>query len=103
HENHTNARPRGSSDRAADLTVRLGLEPHLTRDALAHGLPAAEAQALDDAVHGLAPGERHVGPVQIWNQQRKIIYSTDSPLIGHGAQGEPSAELGEALSGQTAS
>ena len=41
--------------------------------------------------------------VQIWNQQRKIIYSTDSTLIGHGAEGEPSAELGEALSGKTAS
>ena len=92
-----------SSVEAADLTVRLGIEPHLTRDALAHGLPAAEAQALDDAVHGLAPGELHVARVQIWNQQRKIIYSTDSTLIGHGAQGEPSAELGEALSGKTAS
>ena len=92
-----------SSVEAADLTVRLGIEPHLTRDALAHGLPAAEAQALDDAVHGLAPGELHVARVQIWNQQRKIIYSTDSTLIGHGAEGEPSAELGEALSGKTAS
>ena len=92
-----------SSVEAADLTVRLGIEPHLTRDALAHGLPTAEAQALDDAVHGLAPGELRVARVQIWNQQRKIIYSTDSTLIGHGAEGEPSAELGEALSGKTAS
>ncbi len=92
-----------SSVEAADLTVRLGIEPHLTRDALAHGLPAAEAQALDDAVRGLAPGELHVARVQIWNQQRKIIYSTDSTLIGHGAEGEPSSELGEALKGKTAS
>ena len=36
-------------------------------------------------------------------EQRKIIYSTDSTLIGHGAEGEPSAELGEALEGATAS
>ena len=92
-----------SSVEAADLTVRLGIEPHLTRDALAHGLPTTEAQALDDAVHGLTPGELHVARVQIWNQQRKIIYSTDSTLIGHGAEGKPSAELGEALSGKTAS
>jgi diguanylate cyclase (GGDEF)-like protein len=92
-----------SSVEAADLTVRLGIEPHLTRDALAHGLPTAEAQALDDAVHGLAPGELHVARVQIWNQQRKIVYSTDSTLIGHGAEGEPSSELGDALNGTTAS
>jgi diguanylate cyclase (GGDEF)-like protein len=92
-----------SSVQAADLTVRLGIEPHLTQDALVRGLPAAQAQALDDAVHGLAPGDLHVARIQIWNEQRRIVYSTDSALIGHGAEGEPSAELNEALHGKTAS
>ena len=92
-----------SSVQAADLTVRLGIEPHLTRDALVHGLPAGQADALDDAVHGLAPGDLHVARIQIWNRDRKIVYSTDSALMGHGADGEPSSELGEALEGKTAS
>jgi diguanylate cyclase (GGDEF)-like protein len=92
-----------SSVQAADLTVRLGIEPHLTRDALVHGLPAAQAQALDDAVHGLAPGDLHVARIQIWNLNRAIVYSTDSALIGHGAEGKPSSELGDALEGKTAS
>ena len=92
-----------SSVQAADLTVRLGIEPHLTRDALAHGLPAAQAQALNEAVHGLAPGELHVARIQIWNEQRRIVYSTDAALIGKGAQGEPSAELSDALQGASAS
>jgi diguanylate cyclase (GGDEF)-like protein len=92
-----------SSVQAADLTVRLGIEPHLTRDALVHGLPAAQAQALDDAVHGLAPGDLHVARIQIWNLNRTIVYSTDSALIGHGAEGKPSSELGDALEGKTAS
>jgi diguanylate cyclase (GGDEF)-like protein len=92
-----------SSVQAADLTVRLGIEPHLTRDALAHGLPAAQARALDDAVRGLAPGELHVARIQIWNEQRTIVYSTDPALVGKGAQGEPSAELAAALQGGTAS
>jgi diguanylate cyclase (GGDEF)-like protein len=92
-----------SSVQAADLTVRLGIEPHLTRDALAHGLPAAQARALDDAVRGMAPGELHVARIQIWNEQRIIVYSTDRALVGKGAQGEPSAELAAALQGGTAS
>jgi diguanylate cyclase (GGDEF)-like protein len=92
-----------SSVQAADLTVRLGIEPHLTRNALGHGLPAAQAQALDDAVRGLAPGDLHVARIQIWNEQRRIIYSTDSALIGHGADGEPAPELSKALQGATAS
>ena len=92
-----------SSVQAADLTVRLGIEPHLTHAALAHGLPAAQAKALDDAVRGLAPGDLHVARIQIWNEDRTIVYSTDSALIGHGAEGEPSSELGKALQGATAS
>ena len=92
-----------SSVQAADLTVRLGIEPHLTRDALAHGLPAAQANALDAAVRARAPGEVHVARIQIWNEQRRIVYSTDPALIGKGAQGEPSAELAKALQGGTAS
>jgi len=92
-----------SSVQAADLTVRLGIEPHLTHSALAHGLPAAQAKALDDAVRGLAPGDLHVARIQIWNEDRTIVYSTDSALIGHGAGGEPSSELGKALQGATAS
>ena len=92
-----------SSVQAADLTVRLGIEPHLTRDALGHGLPAAQARALDDAVRGLAPGDLHVARIQIWNEQRTIVYSTDSALIGHGAEGQPAPELSEALEGATAS
>ena len=92
-----------SSVQAADLTVRLGIEPHLTRDALGHGLPAAQARALDDAVRGLAPGDLHVARIQIWNEQRTIVYSTDSALIGHGAEGQPAPELSEALQGATAS
>ena len=92
-----------SSVQAADLTVRLGIEPHLTRDALAHGLPATQAKALDDAVGGLAPGELHVARIQIWNERRRIVYSTEPALIGKGAQGEPSAELSDALQGADAS
>ena len=61
-----------SSVQAADLTVRLGIEPHLTRDALGRGLPAAQAEALDDAVRGMTPGDLHVARIQIWNEQRKI-------------------------------
>ena len=101
--NQIHERTLHSSVQAADLTVRLGIEPHLTRDALSHGLPAAQAQALDDAVRGLAPGDLHVARIQIWNEQRKIVYSTDSALIGHGAQGKPSPELSRALQGATAS
>ena len=101
--NQIHERTLHSSVQAADLTVRLGIEPHLTRDALSHGLPAAQAQALDDAVRGLAPGDLHVARIQIWNEQRRIVYSTDSALIGHGAQGEPSPELSRALQGSTAS
>jgi diguanylate cyclase (GGDEF)-like protein len=92
-----------SSVQAADLTVRLGIEPHLSRDALVHGLPQAQGQALDDAVRGLAPGDLHVARIQIWNERRRIVYSTDKALIGKGAQGEPSPELSEALQGATAS
>ena len=92
-----------SSVQAADLTVRLGIEPHLNRDALGRGLPAAQAEALDDAVRGMGPGDLHVARIQIWNEQRRIVYSTDSALIGHGAQGEPSPELSKALQGATAS
>jgi diguanylate cyclase (GGDEF)-like protein len=92
-----------SSIEAADLTVRLGIEPHLSRAALAHGLPAAQAQALDAAVRGLAPGDLHVARIQIWNEQRRIVYSTDAALIGRGAEGEPSAELSDALQGTPAS
>jgi diguanylate cyclase (GGDEF)-like protein len=92
-----------SSVQAADLTVRLGIEPHLTRDALANGLPATQAKALNDAVRGLAPGELHVVRIQIWNERRRIVYSTDPALIGKGAQGEPSAELSGALQGADAS
>src|SRR5919201_3088376 len=55
-----------SSVQAADLTVRLGIEPHLTRDGLVHGLPPAQAGALDVAVRGLAPGDLHVARIQIW-------------------------------------
>jgi diguanylate cyclase (GGDEF)-like protein len=101
--NQIHERTLHSSVQAADLTVRLGIEPHLTRDALSHGLPAAQAQALDAAVRGLAPGDLHVARIQIWNEQRRIVYSTDSALIGHGAQGEPSPELSRALQGSTAS
>ena len=54
-------------------------------------------------MRGLAPGELHVARIQIWNEQRKIVYSTDSALIGHGAQGEPSAELARGAQGSTAS
>jgi diguanylate cyclase (GGDEF)-like protein len=92
-----------SSVQAADLTVRLGIEPHLTRDALAHGLPAAQARALDDAVRGLAPGELQVARIQIWNDERRIVYSTEPALAGTGAQGEPPAELKDALRGADAS
>ena len=92
-----------SSVQAADLTVRLGIEPHLTHSALTHGLPAAQAKALDNAVRGLAPGDLHVARIQIWNEDRTIVYSTDSALIGHGADGKPSSELGKALQGATAS
>jgi diguanylate cyclase (GGDEF)-like protein len=92
-----------SSVQAADLTVRLGIEPHLTRDALVHGLPAAQANALDDAVRGLAPGDLHVARIQIWNRRRTIVYSTDPALIGHQAQGAPAPELGDALQGATTS
>jgi len=92
-----------SSVEVADLTVRLGIEPHLTRSALAHGLPPAQARALDDAVRALSPGDVHVARIQIWNEHRTIVYSTDAALIGHGAEGEPSEELGEALAGKTAS
>ena len=54
-------------------------------------------------VRGLAPGDLHVARIQIWNEQRKIVYSTDSALIGHGAEGQPAPELSEALEGATAS
>jgi diguanylate cyclase (GGDEF)-like protein len=91
-----------SSVQAADLTVRLGIEPHLSHDALAHGLPAAQARALDDAVRGLAPGELHVARIQIWNERRKIVYSTNPTAIGQGARGEPPG-LAKALQGATAS
>ena len=67
------------------------------------GCRRRQAQALDDAVRGLAPGDLHVARIQIWNEQRRIVYSTDSALIGHGAQGEPSPELSRALQGSTAS
>jgi diguanylate cyclase (GGDEF)-like protein len=91
-----------SSVQAADLTVRLGIEPHLSHDALAHGLPAAQARALDDAVRSPAPGGLHVARIQIWNERRKIVYSTDPAAIGQGAQGEPPG-LARALQGATAS
>jgi diguanylate cyclase (GGDEF)-like protein len=92
-----------SSVQAADLTVRLGIEPQLTRNGLVHGLPPAQAKALDEAVQVLAPGDLHVARIQIWNEHRKIVYSTDKALIGHGSEGEPSEELSQALQGATAS
>jgi diguanylate cyclase (GGDEF)-like protein len=92
-----------SSVQAADLTVRLGIEPHLTHDGLVHGLAPAQAKALDDAVQSLAPGDLHVARIQIWNEQRTIVYSTDKRLIGRGSGAQPSAELSQALQGGTAS
>src|SRR5919204_4008476 len=92
-----------SSVQAAELTVRLGIEPHLTRAALARGLPATQAHALDTAVRGLAPRGLRVVRVQIWNARFRIVYSSDATLVGRRAAGEPSAELGEALRGDTTS
>ena len=88
---------------AAQLTVRLGIEPHLSRRSLVHGLPPAQAHALDAAVRGLTPGGLQVVRVQVWNTHRRIVYSSERSLVGHGAEGEPSTELVAALGGRTES
>ena len=92
-----------SAVRSAELTVRLGIEPHFTRSELERGLAADDRRALDAALRPATKGEPTVAEMQIWNARRHLIYSSAAPSVGHVAVGRPSPELTDALNGATTS
>jgi diguanylate cyclase (GGDEF)-like protein len=92
-----------SAVRAAELTTRLGVQPHFTRAELARQLSPNDRRALDAALRPSAKGEAAVAEMQIWNARRRLVYSSAAGNIGHVAIGKPSPELIDALGGATAS
>src|SRR5206468_3533396 len=88
-----------SAVRAVEMATRLGVTPQLRMRSGALHVSRQETADLDRALrHGDAVGGQ-IARIQIWSQAKRVVYSDDHRLIGHGAVGPPSEELLAALRG----
>ena len=84
---------------SAVLTTTIAIQPLLTRQDLAGGLPPAKVAALDRAVHGSRDGTE-LARIKIWHEDGELLYLADPHTAALPApDAEPSDELAEALEG----
>jgi diguanylate cyclase (GGDEF)-like protein len=102
-------RAREQAEWTVIVTVRLGLQPQLTREDLAHGFDAERLAGVERAI-AAAAGQLQAGgrqlddldPVEltIYNRDRTIVYSEEHDVIGTTSTSD---ELDEVLNGEVAS
>jgi diguanylate cyclase (GGDEF)-like protein len=90
------ARTLADEGQAAELIVRIGIQPRLTRKGLRDGLSAAGIRDLDRQLRTRWVKE-HLARIKIWSAADTIVYSDDHSLIGRKLQ--PSDDLERALDG----
>ena len=94
------ARGLESATDAAVLTTTIAMQPLLSPDDLADGLPPAKVAALDRAVRG-SRGGTEIARIKIWHSDGDLIYVADPHTRSPAATGsETSHELAEALEGE---
>jgi diguanylate cyclase (GGDEF)-like protein len=102
-------RARQQAEWTAIVTVRLGLQPHLTPQDLADGFDPARltsvAAAVNTAADGLRTGDGlldDLDPVElkVFNRDRIIVFSNESDRIGEISESD---ELDDALAGRVVS
>jgi diguanylate cyclase (GGDEF)-like protein len=91
------SRTLADADQSASLVARLGIQPRITPEALAHGLGAAGIRTLDRQLQARSI-RRDLARIKLWNNKGTIVYSDDHALIGT-RPGE-SEDLESALAGR---
>jgi diguanylate cyclase (GGDEF)-like protein len=89
-----------SATDAAVLMTTVAIQPLLTTDDLANGLPAEKVAALDRAVAG-SRGKSEIARIKIWQNDGEVIYLADPHTAAPDHPSTvPSHELAEALGGE---
>jgi diguanylate cyclase (GGDEF)-like protein len=88
-----------SATDAAVLMTAVAIQPLLTADDLANGLPPQKAAALDRAVSG-SRGSTEIARIKIWHNDADVLYLADPHTTAPANPSTvPSDELKEALEG----
>src|SRR3954453_2270469 len=102
-------RAREQAEWTATVTVRLGVQPQLSRRDLANGFDPTQLADVEAAVRSAQADLQHRGPdvtdldpvrLKIMNKAGTIVYSDDHSLIGVQSDSD---DLGEALRGNVVS
>jgi diguanylate cyclase (GGDEF)-like protein len=89
-----------SATDAAVLMTAVAIQPLLTSDDLANGLPAEKVAALDRAVSG-SRGRTEIARIKVWHNDGDILYLADPHTAAPSNPSTvPSDELEEALDGK---
>src|SRR5882757_922118 len=76
----TATRSLNSARDSAVLVSRLGIQPQLTPNGLARGLPPTEIANLDRVLRS-DEGSAAISRIKIWNRDHQVVYSDDPTLI----------------------
>ena len=96
----TTRRSLNSARDSAVLVSRLGIQPQLTPNGLAHGLAPVEVANLDRVLRS-DEGNAAISRIKIWNRDHEVVYSDDPSLIGRRFQADDG--LAQALRGHVTS